>query len=544
MKKLTGLVGVIAVLVLGSYYGMGFVTERTLKRNINVMNQSNGFLVEVDEYHRGWFTSNALLHWRLQVPERVVKNKDGTSTTVPAQEYNVDMPLIIYHGPIIVANAGVHFGLGFAHTDLQFPPSYAKQFSDLFTDASTQPKLRLNVFVSYLNNCRFHTYVPKFKLITKQDNTQFNWGGMTSDLSVSSNLNHVDGRITIDGMELQKNKMQATVGTVNSDYDLKSTEAGLFLGDANLSLPSVVIAENHSNIFEALQFDVHSRSGVDNALFHSELNTSLNKMVIRGKTYGPARLVIAIKNLDAAVLAEINKESSKIQQGTDAQRQQALFSLLPQLPKLFSKGAQFEISELSLGMPEGAVNGNLLVTLPAEDIGNPFQLLQKLQGDAKLVVPVAVLKRLVLLSVEQKMRSKPLEQTAVQQPPSEPTTTLPPTDAQKAVTKQDANAVSQVAPSQGAQNPPQQTTASPTTASSTTASSTTASSTTASPATAVLSEADFAKQATEQSEQKLQALVQAGLLSIQGANYVVVLNLKAGQLTVNGQPFNPKMMAF
>lgn len=533
MKKLIGLAGVIAVLVLGSYYGMGFVTERTLKKNINVMNQSNGFLVEVVEYHRGWFTSNALLHWRLQVPERVVKNTDGTSTTVPAQEYIVDMPLVIYHGPIIVANTGVHFGLGYAHTDLQFPASYSKQFADTFTSASTQPKLSLNVFVSYLNNCRFHTDVPKFNLITKQDNTQFDWGGMTSDLSVSSNLNRVDGRITIDGMELQKNKMQATVGTINSDYDLKATEAGLFLGDANLSLPSVVIAENDSNIFEARQFDVHSQSGVDNGLFHSELKTSLNKMVIRGKTYGPARLVVAIKNLDASVLAEINQESSKIQQGTDAQRQQALFALLPQLPKLFSKGAQFEISELSLGMPEGAINGNLLVTLPVENIGNPFQLLQKLQGDAKLVVPVEVLKRLVLVSVEQKMRSKPLEQTTAQPSQAQPSNPTP-ADADIEAIKKDASSASplnKVAPSQAtvpsqeAQNQAQQNNA-------------------ASPAPAVLSEVDFAKQAKEQSEKKLQALVQAGLLSLQGTNYVVALTLNAGQLTVNGQPFNPQMIAF
>ena len=36
MKKILGLVVVIAALVLGSYFGMGLITERTINKNINV----------------------------------------------------------------------------------------------------------------------------------------------------------------------------------------------------------------------------------------------------------------------------------------------------------------------------------------------------------------------------------------------------------------------------------------------------------------------------------------------------------------------------
>lgn len=32
MKKLTGLVIILAVLILGGYYGMGILTERTVKK--------------------------------------------------------------------------------------------------------------------------------------------------------------------------------------------------------------------------------------------------------------------------------------------------------------------------------------------------------------------------------------------------------------------------------------------------------------------------------------------------------------------------------
>ena len=47
MKKLIGLVVIIAALVLGGYYGMGLVTERTLKKNVAIINQSNCLFVDV-----------------------------------------------------------------------------------------------------------------------------------------------------------------------------------------------------------------------------------------------------------------------------------------------------------------------------------------------------------------------------------------------------------------------------------------------------------------------------------------------------------------
>src|SRR5688500_11452332 len=99
MKKLTGLVLILAVLILGGYYGMGVITERTIKKNIAVINQTNGLYADIEQYNRGWFSSDAKVKWRLHVPERIVKNDDGTSRTVAAQDYNVAMSMKVYHGP-------------------------------------------------------------------------------------------------------------------------------------------------------------------------------------------------------------------------------------------------------------------------------------------------------------------------------------------------------------------------------------------------------------------------------------------------------------
>ena len=508
MKKFIGLVVIIAALVLGGgYYGMGLITERTIKKNIDMINQSNGLFVGIERYNRGWYMSTAVLNWRLHIPERLSTNPNGQSTTVPSQDYNIAMPLTIYHGPIIFSDSGVKFGLGYARSDVVLPQMYADKFSNLFTTESIPPKLNLSLFVNYANKSRLHLSLPTFKLIAKQSGDQFVWDGMDSHVSASSNLRNIDGGFTIGGASLTKNKMAATLGNITSSYDLHQTDEGIYLGKASMSLPSFAVTESGQKILEIEQFGVSSSSDIDSGLFSSHFSTSMNKMTVHGKVYGPALVEMSIKNLDAQVLSDINAQVNKIQQGPDAQRQQALIALLPTLPKLFSKGAQFEVSKFSFVMPEGGIEGDLLVSLPKGDAGNPFQLVQKILGHGTLKMPVVVLKELMAQSARQKLLSQPtLQQAMIQQMKTSDPTQVAPVPAAGETPSSEAQ------PSQDQSKP--------------------------------MTAVEIQQQAMAQAEQRLSAMVQTGLLALQGTEYVIEVNLAQGQLSVNGKPFTSAMMQF
>ncbi len=540
MKKLIGLVVIIAALVLGGYYGMGLITERTIKKNVEIINQTNGLFVDIDQYDRGWYSSTAVLNWRIHIPERLTRNQNGQSTTVPAQDYKVQMPLIVYHGPFIFSDSGLKFGLGYARSEVVLPPEYVALFVNTFTNESTKPKLNLSLFVNYMNDTQLHIGLPTFKLISKQGGDQFEWGGMDSHITVSSNLHDIDGALTLDGISLTKNKTRAALVKLTSSYDLHQTEQGLYLGEASLTLPSFVVSENDQKVFGLEQFDLRSSSEVEGGLFNTYFKTSLNKMTAQGKTYGPALLEMSIKNLDAQVLAEINAQANKIQQGTDIERQKAFLAMLPELPKLFGKGAQFQVSKLSFIVPEGAIEGDMLVSLPKGDTGNIFQLLQKVQGHGKLRVPAVVLKELAIASAKQKLLSQPtLQQAMVQQ-----MTNANPADVQaqsaeaKAQEAQEQAAIAQVQAAKKAQG---QTTEAPAAAGEVQNNPSQDGSQEQSKPMTV---AEVEQQATAEATQKLSAMVQAGLITLQGSDYVIEVDLAQGQLSVNGKSFTPAMMQF
>ena len=416
MKKLAGLVIILAVLILGGYFGMGVVTEKTIKNNIELINQPNGLFAQIEQYNRGWFSSDAKVKWRLHLPERVIKDENGKSQTVPAQDYQMVMPVKIHHGPFIYADKHVLFGMGYAETILEFPAEYNQKFDELFSKDSMKPKVDLSIFVNYLNKSSLELDLPSFKLVSKDGTGHFEWMGMNSSTELSSNMGKVEGNLVIDGMKMTKDDTQITLGKVSTDFDLHKTPSGLYLGDANFSLPSFDVIVKDKKMFEISNFTLSSVSDIKEHLFNTHFSLALKSLIANGKNYGPGELEIALRNLDADVLADINKQASAMQNGTEADRQKAMMALLPQVPKLFNKGAEFEISKIGLKIPEGDIEGNLFVSLPKGNGGNPFELIQKIQGNAKLKMPKLVVKQLVQQSVMQQMAKQPdMQQALIQQ---------------------------------------------------------------------------------------------------------------------------------
>lgn len=483
MKKIMGLLVILAVLALGGYYGMGLVTERTLKRNIEAVNQTSGLLVNLKHYNRHWFGSDAAVDVRIHVAERVIQDDAGKSVTVAAENYTLDVPVMIEHGPLMMTGTGVLFGLGYAQSHLNLPKEWVEKFSTMFAPESTRPELNLSVFVNYVNKTRLSLGIPAFKLISKEGKGTATWLGMMGQMAISSDLSVVDGGITLDGLQIEKDKMKAQLGPVSTEYDLHKAQDGLYLGQARLSVPSLNVSDDNKPLFELNQFKARVDTNIDQGLFHSETELSLDHVLSNERNYGPGFLNVTLKNLDAAVLVTIKTQANKMNHATGAERQQALFAILPEVPKLFGKGARLELTNLKLTVPEGQIDGHFSLALPVAEGGNPFQLLQKIEGEGRFQIPSLLVKTALVASIVEKGAAVSSPQAAMMasENKTQPGTT----------------------------------------------------------AAARASGVDATQQAVVEADKKLASLIQAKVLIENGADYVLAFQLSAGKLTVNGLPFDP-----
>ncbi|MDP3704726.1 MAG: YdgA family protein [Legionellaceae bacterium] len=499
MKKLVGFVVILAALVLGCYYGMGVLTERTLKKNIDVLNQSNGVTVVLKQYKRGWFTSDAMLDWTLTVPARDV-NINGQTIKEPEQTFTAQMPLGIDHGPFIFANSNIMFGLGYANSHVLLPAQYEDKFTEQYTPESIKPSLELSAFVSYLNNTCLQLIAPKFNLISKQGNNTFQWLGMSSEVKITSNKKHISGQLMINGLTWLKDHVKGVLTNIKSDYDLHVTPDGLYLGDANLYLPAAVVTKDNDALFEVKDLEAHSSSQVTKGLFSSSFKLALNRLFLNQKEYTSCSVDLSIKNLDSNVLTDMNSKLSKTHQGSDSDRQRVLLSMLPDISLLVNKGAVFEMSDLTIGMPNGVIKGKVIISLPHENVTNPFQLIQKIKGNGKLSVSAAVLKTCLSDSLRHRIQASVTFQQAM---------------AQSAETQSEQNKSLTVEPpaTEPAQAKPP-----------------------------VITAAEIDQQAMTQADQKIAELLKSGVILAQGMDYVTEFKVADGQLLINGKAFNPAML--
>lgn len=484
MKKLTGFVIILAVLILGGYYGMGILTEKAIKKNIEIVNQSNGLTAEIIQYDRGFASSDAKVKWRLHVPEGVAKDATGQAQIIPAQDYQMELPLHIKHGPVFFTGNRLRFGMGNAESVIPFPSQYVEQFNKLFTKESIKPQLDLNIFVNYLSQSTVNLNVPAFKLIAQDGSGQMHWMGMESTTLITSNVDKVVGDFVINGVEFSKDTAKMVLKKVSSDYDLHATKAGLMLGDATFNLSSLMVTDKENKILDLDNLALRSDSDVKADLFHMNFIMSLKSLFANGQTYGPGDLKLSLRNLDAEIVGKLNALVQEMQNKPEAERQQAVISMMPMLPKLLSKGPQLELSTLTLKLPQGMLNGNLLLSLPKMESNNPFELIQKVEGKAKLQLPMVVVKQMMQQSVRQQLANQPIKEEIIKQ-----------------LQTGQAKAANQPEPS-------------------------------------------LEELAAMRTDKQIEAMTNAGLIKAEGSDFVIEVTLQHGQFTVNGKPYDPSMMQF
>ncbi len=128
------------------------------------------------------------------------------------------------------------------------------------------------------------------------------------------------------------------------------------------------------------------------------ITTKVQELSIGGETYGPARLVVGLRKLDAATLAGFEHKVNAIYRKSLPREQASLIVLgeaIKTLAKLAKTAPELEVTELSVKGRHGGLAGRARVVLDGSRLNvaaNPMLLLTALRGDAELTVSAEMLK--------------------------------------------------------------------------------------------------------------------------------------------------------
>lgn len=498
MKKWLSLLSVFVVLVivlLAGYYAMGVGTEITLKRNITLLNRSNGqsnnsVAVAIESYQRGWFRSHATLKWTLTVPDPSSEDLLHRTVMTPHKVYTFEVPLDIYHGPLMWVDSKLLFGFGYAKTHMGLPAGYEKELDTVYNFKPKKLTYDINILVSFLNKTTIQLKVPNYKLLAKKGNDYFQWLGLETAIEVSGDKQRLQGDLALDGFSWFKNGIQGSLGAVTGEYDIHKELGCLYIGKAQISLPSLVVSKQDQEILHITNAQLSSKSDIQKGLFNSSISASVSNLAWADNVYSNGALDLSFENFDADVLAAINRKLNETQRISQS-GQSIIWSLLPDLPALLTKGAQLNMSNFTFTMPDGHVKADATLSLPNEVMTNPFQLLQKINGMSHLRVSPSVItnwmQTMMRNTVQIKMQKQILNQAAIQ--------------AQAA-----AGGIIQDQPLPSLDN------------------------------------AAIENQVTAKVAEKMHEWTDSGVLVQDGEDYLIVFKLINGKLFINGHPFSPALL--
>ena len=501
MKKWMSLSVVFLLIVLCSYYGMGVGTEKILKRNIDVLNQSSEIKVAIQHYQRGWFRSHAELKWTIQIPESSADQSLHRTVFPLKKAYTFEVPLDIYHGPMMWVNYRLYFGLGYAHAKAHLPTAIEQELAKNYNYNAEKFEYTINVIVNYLNKTTVQFSIPQYRMNAKKGDNFFQWLGMMTNIAVSGDKQHLQGDLFLKGFSWKNKDVKGLLGSVKGSYDMQQALDNLYIGTAELSAPSLAIFHKDLPIFRLNDVQLHSESDLQDGLFNSSFSAKVNQVTVGDKVGSRYVFDLSFQNLDANVLAVMNRKLRELQTTThDTQR--LLWALLPDLPALLSKGARVSLDnfEMNMNMPSGRVKMDLNLSLPNEKFTNPLQILQKIKGESHLTVSKAVLSTWLQEILKKAMLMQAQKQSLAKEM-HEPDAVVAPTSApdQKQASLPSMTSV---------ENP---------------------------------NIAD--SQLSMKADAKIKEWTHEGVLVQEGTDYSVLLTLIDGKLFINGHPFNPTLLA-
>ncbi len=362
--------GIVGFKVQEQYQGM---LDRTVQTGFEILEQ---------EYHRGWFASEARAELRILIQASV-------DSTEPL-EMVLTLENRIDHGPL--TSQGL--ALAEIETDLLldgeklFPEDYPAVIATRISlDGSGTTVIEM----------------PAIDLMESDERPAIRFGGLSGVVNFDTAMENISVGMDMPGLEVIEDGLQLVkAGEVSMESRSWLGESGLTLGSGNLKLHDL-------SIYDAASGEQFSLQGLGLEVDSSEqegqvagfATYSLDSLEIGDKEYGPGILKVELVRLSAPVLLELQRsiEDMQGQQMTEAQRGMAIMGVLMGSASAFLENDPgMSVDPLRFSTPDGELNARFSLNangLKWEHVGNPQIMITKLDASLSFRIPEKLLRSLL-----------------------------------------------------------------------------------------------------------------------------------------------------
>lgn len=413
MKKLFAFVVIVIAVGLGiAPLGFGHWAHSRMERMYEDMSASGFVRLSVVEVHSGWFSSTSTVRARLTGPiadsyeEYQRKANAGSS-----EPLTVTLRQRIHHGPVSFT-AGGDWRPALAVVDTDVVSFVGEEVAP--EDFPADIRTRLGLF----GGGTTRVDMPEHSGPIDDTEAELSWAGLSGTIAFSEGFGRVNMNFEAPSLTVEDSDARLTVSNATLTSRQREGLEGLGLGEAEFAVEAVRFDPSNERYktvhVDSIKIEVQAHEGEDRTV-DSSMSAGVDEIRVADLTLGPAVYAISLRNLDAATVADLDRQIRELQQKDIPQKQMGMMlgaKLFAALPDLLKKGPVLELTELSVDSENGKAKGSARLTVDTSDprlLGNPFMIKEALIADARVRIPQRLLIALTERTIRREMATLEVE---------------------------------------------------------------------------------------------------------------------------------------
>ncbi len=396
MKKILAILIVFIAVILILPFGMGFLVKDKFEQVINNIPTNGNVKTTLVNYKRGWFSSTAEIRVDMIAPLQNMK-------AVPSKPIIILVFQHITHGPFLFDKNAQ------GRTSFHFGQAY---ILSIVNQAGASVDLSSLIKINGAISNTLHDG----KILLDSKSLKIVADGINANADVSPAIDHVQGDLSVANFTVITPLFTQHMKNLNVTYNLKKTPQDLWVGKKDSTVAKLSYSWANVPLFTGDDLVMNVNTNESQGKLNADVNVTLQDLKANGKTYGPHKLSLTIHSVNADLLHQLS-EQLNVFRSTAKPTPEQFRAFSQTFMKLLGKGLDITIHQLQISTPQGNVDFEAKVDLPAQasDTPNVFALLRDLNVKVDLQAPVALTQKLLKVAYQaelKKAKQQPTQKSA------------------------------------------------------------------------------------------------------------------------------------
>jgi uncharacterized protein YdgA (DUF945 family) len=393
-----GIIVFTLILTVGvTTFVFGIKAENAYSKWVEHWAEVSNLRVVSKKYDRGWFSSNV---------ETVFEYSKGDRPILALSEHDY-----VVHGPISlkgILGRNIKLEPFLAHIKTEVRGQLNNQ-SELADMLKLLPPVEIETVFTLQGDGTSNISMQSFSYRHENVKELLTWKGLSGNSSFVPKGNKLRMDLKFPGLEI-----------IDEDFSssFSNAEIALNLQDAN----NKINGQLDSISFKAKNVEIHNfsigldeiqllslyglesswSSVVEDGLINGSQKFGFDKLIVNeSNKFGPGTFEFSVRNIASDAFHEINKSIDSLGGEVINHQQKGLRTMgtiMKYLPRLADDHAEFEITKLRLGTPDGEFMANAKVYIDGKGSQlklNPFYAIEAINADAMVSVPKAMFELII-----------------------------------------------------------------------------------------------------------------------------------------------------